>query len=197
MSSPPKLINATPQDRDKCIDIVVASFIADPLLRWIIPEAPNYLQHANPAMDAFCGNAVDHGNSFYVEGFKGVVLWLPPGVEQDAEAMEATMTAGADPAVLEDVGQLLEEVQSYHPHDEPCWYLPTIGVDPAYQGLGLGAALLKESLRAVDADNLPAFLESSNPANISLYMRHGFEPMAQCQRGDSPIMTPMLRPAQS
>ncbi len=98
--------------------------------------------------------------------------------------------------MLPDLMQVMEEVQSYHPK-EPHWYLPIIGVDPAYQGMGLGAALMKESLKAVDADGLPAFLESSNPANVSLYMRHGFEPLAQCQRGKGPIMTPMFRPANS
>jgi GNAT superfamily N-acetyltransferase len=196
MSTLPKVIKATPADREACIDIVVAAFIADPLVRWMMPHIPSYLKHAHAAMDAFGGEAVEHGNSFYIEGYKGVVLWLPPGVEQDQEAMEQSMMAGADPSVLPDMMTVMEEVQSYHPHDEPCWYLPTIGVDPAYQGMGLGAALLKESLRAIDEAGEQAFLESSNPANVSLYMRHGFEPLAQCQRGNSPVMTPMLRPAQ-
>ncbi len=195
MDGPPKIIKATPEDRETCVDIVVAAFIADPMLRWMMPDVSNYLKNAHAGMDAFAGNAVEHGNSFYIEGNKGVVLWLPPGVEQDEEAMQETMGSSADMEMLPDLMQVMEEVQSYHPK-EPHWYLPTIGVDPAYQGMGLGAALMKESLKAVDADRLPAFLESSNPANVSLYMRHGFEPLAQCQRGKGPVMTPMLRPAQ-
>lgn len=196
MQSPPKLIKATPDDRETVMDIVVAAFIADPMVRWMIPDPSNYLQHAKTMMDAFGGNCTDHNNSFYVGGNKGVVLWRPPGAAADEEAMEAAMGAGADHTMIEDAAIVMGEVQSYHP-EEPHWYLPIIGVDPAYQGMGLGAALLKESLKAVDADGLPAFLESSNPANVSLYMRHGFEPLAQCQRGNSPIMTPMLRPAQT
>ena len=196
MEHPPKIIKATPADRDKCMDVVVAAFVADPFVRWMIPDAPTYLNHSKAMMDAFGGMAVDHGNSFYVEGFRGVTLWLPPGVEQDQDAMAKAMVDAADPARLEQAAPLMDEVQSYHPHDEPCWYLPIIGVDPAWQGQGLGAALLKEALKKVDEDNLPAFLESSNPANVSLYMRHGFEPLAELQHGDSPVMTPMLRPAQ-
>jgi len=195
MSTLPKLIKATPADRESCIDIAVAAFIADPMLRWMMPDAPSYLKHAHAGMDTFGGKAVDHGNSFYIEGYKGVVLWLPPGVEQDTQESEQAMVEGADPEMLSDMMTVMEEVQSYHPQDEPCWYLPIIGVEPAYQGMGLGAALLKESLKAVDKAGEQAFLESSNPANVSLYMRHGFEPLAQCQRGGSPIMTPMLRPA--
>ena len=38
-----------------------------------------------------------------------------------------------------------------------------------------------------------AYLESSNPRNISLYERHGFEVMGEIQVGAGPLMTPMLR----
>lgn len=48
-------------------------------------------------------------------------------------------------------------------------------VDPAHQGIDVGAALMTEALKAVDRDRLIAYLESSNPKNISLYERHGFD----------------------
>jgi ribosomal protein S18 acetylase RimI-like enzyme len=34
---------------------------------------------------------------------------------------------------------------------------------------------MTEALKAVDRNGLIAYLESSNPKNISLYQRHGFE----------------------
>ena len=82
----------------------------------------------------------------------------------------------------------------YHP-DEEHWYLPVIGVDPAHQGQGIGAALMKHALATIDAQGLPACLESSNPRNISLYERHGFEAADAIQRGSSPVVTPMYRAA--
>jgi ribosomal protein S18 acetylase RimI-like enzyme len=54
---------------------------------------------------------------------------------------------------------------------------------------------MKHALSRVDEDGLPAYLESSNPRNISLYERHGFESMGQIQIGTSPIVTPMIRSA--
>ena len=84
----------------------------------------------------------------------------------------------------------------YHPQ-EPCWYLPLIAADPAHTGQGLGAALMRHALAKVDADGLPAYLESSNPRNISLYQRYGFEVMGEIQAGSSPVMTPMIRPARA
>jgi ribosomal protein S18 acetylase RimI-like enzyme len=82
----------------------------------------------------------------------------------------------------------------YHPQ-EPHWYLPLIGVDPAHQGKGFGSALLGHALEICDRDHLPAYLESSNPLNIPLYRRHGFELLDTLQVGSSPPVFPMLRPA--
>nr|WP_257785612.1 GNAT family N-acetyltransferase [Pedobacter steynii] len=70
-------------------------------------------------------------------------------------------------------------MDKFHP-TEPHWYLPMIGVDPAHQGAGVGSALM---------------IESSNPKNISLYKRHGFEVIGTIQSGNSPVLRPMLRKA--
>ena len=82
----------------------------------------------------------------------------------------------------------------YHP-SEPHWYLPLIGVDPAHQGQGHGDALLTHALQQCDRAHVPAYLESTNPRNIPLYQRHGFEILGTIQAGGSPPLAPMLRPA--
>jgi ribosomal protein S18 acetylase RimI-like enzyme len=82
----------------------------------------------------------------------------------------------------------------YHP-TEPHWYLPLIGVDSAHQGRGYGSALLRHALRQCDQDNVAAYLESSNPANVPLYERHGFVVLGTTQVGSSPPFIPMLRAA--
>ena len=93
--------------------------------------------------------------------------------------------------VLMQVGALMEE---FHPK-EPHWYLPMIGVDPSRQGQGYGSALLKAALKRCDADGLPAYLESSNPRNVPLYERHGFEVIGEIKPDDHPGLTPMYRAA--
>jgi ribosomal protein S18 acetylase RimI-like enzyme len=59
----------------------------------------------------------------------------------------------------------------------------------------MGGELLTTSLRVVDADHLPAYLESSNPRNITLYERHGFEVTREIPIEGGPSMTAMWRPA--
>ena len=80
----------------------------------------------------------------------------------------------------------------WHP-EEPHWYLPLIGTDPARQGRGYGSALLGEALANCDRQTLPAYLEATSPRNVKLYERHGFEALGTIQEGSSPDITPMLR----
>jgi ribosomal protein S18 acetylase RimI-like enzyme len=83
-------------------------------------------------------------------------------------------------------------MRHHHP-SEPHWYLPLIGVDPFHQGKGLGHALMQHALVACDRDKKAAFLESTNPRNVTLYERHGFEMLGTIQVGTSPTLFPMLR----
>jgi ribosomal protein S18 acetylase RimI-like enzyme len=54
---------------------------------------------------------------------------------------------------------------------------------------------MKYALAKCDEAGLPAYLESSNPANISLYERHGFEVTGKIQSESSPPVHPMYRAA--
>ena len=55
--------------------------------------------------------------------------------------------------------------------------------------------LMEGALERCDEEGLIAYLESSNPANIPLYQRHGFEIIGEIQAPGTPVVTPMLRPA--
>ena len=113
---------------------------------------------------------------------------MGPDEEAVGELVERTVAASR----RGDIYALIGKMGAYHP-PEPHWYLPLIGVDPLHQGKGCGTALLKFALERVDRDHLPAYLESTNPRNISLYQRHGFEILGTIQVGGSPPVVPMLR----
>ena len=53
------------------------------------------------------------------------------------------------------------------------------------QGQGIGAELLKRGTTVCDSRGMPAYLESSNPRNVPLYERHGFEIRAQQAIGEN------------
>ncbi|MBL4680454.1 MAG: GNAT family N-acetyltransferase [Pseudomonadales bacterium] len=190
----PRITTATSEDRERVLSAIVMGFSSDPLIRWFWPEANQYLAAAGLVFDAVGGGAIDAGTAFVTEGFEGAALWLPPGVTSNEEAIMACMEATASADIIKEIVQVFEEIDKYHP-EEDIWYLPLIAIDPVHQGRGFGSALMKEALLRCDEAGLPAYLESSNPRNISIYERHGFEVMGEVQVGSSPVVTPMLRPA--
>jgi hypothetical protein len=52
---------------------------------------------------------------------------------------------------------------------------------------------MKQALIPCDQDKKLAYLESTNPKNISLYEQYGFELLGTIQVGASPPIFPMLR----
>ncbi len=54
-------------------------------------------------------------------------------------------------------------------------YLATLAVDPAYHGQGFASKLMHPMLRRLDAQQVPAYLETQNLRNVEMYRRWGFE----------------------
>jgi GNAT superfamily N-acetyltransferase len=191
----PTVTKISTRQRDLALSVLTVAFAADPVMRWVFPNAHNCLSAFPEFANAFGGEAIEQGTAFVADGFKGAALWLPPGVESDAEGMGNLIAEYADESALIDAEGFMEQMAHFHPDDANCWYLPIIGVDCAHQGQGIGAALMKHALQLIDGVGGSAYLESSNPRNVSLYQRHGFEAMGVIQHGSSPAMTPMFRPA--
>ena len=190
----PDVRAAAPPDREAALHVLTLAFGADPAIRFMYPEAGHHVEHFRAFADAFGGRAFEAGTACVTADFSGASLWYPPGVHPDGDAIEAVTRDTVHAPHQEDLNPVLDEMDRYHP-EEPHWYLAIIGVDPARQGRGTGAALLRHTLATVDEQGMPAYLESSNPANITLYERHGFEVVGRIQHGDFPVVTPMYRPA--
>jgi GNAT superfamily N-acetyltransferase len=128
-------------------------------------------------------------------------VWIPPGkaelTDAEAAAIEALVAAslgeGADR-----VSHIFETFdEAHHRHaEEPHYYLSILATDPAQTGHGYGLGLLAANLEAIDREHQPAYLEASNPANVPLYQRYGFEVDSVFDLPDGgPTVTTMWRPA--
>jgi ribosomal protein S18 acetylase RimI-like enzyme len=183
---------ATASYEASIIDVLVRANWEDPAARWVWPDSQQFLTHFPSFVRALGGKAFAHGSAHYVDGYTGAALWLPPDVHPDENALIALLERTVSEQIQKDFFPVLEQMGRFHP-SEPHWYLPFVGVDPSQQGKGFGSALLQHILIQVDRDNMLAYLESSNPRNIPLYKRHGFELLGSIQIGTSPSIAPMLR----
>jgi len=194
MTAQPVVRSAGTDIQASTINTIVLGFAADPMTRWVWPDSAEYLRIMPQFVMAFGGRAFAHGTAYITDGARAAALWLPPGIEPDEAAMAAITAQTLRPDIADDLGHVLQGMAKHHPH-EAHWYLPLIAADPHWTGQGLGALLMKHALRRCDEEGIAAYLESSNPRNISFYERHGFEIIGEIQHGSSPTMTPMLRSA--
>jgi len=179
-------------DEARLIDTLAEAFAEDPAVRWTYPGDDAFRRHFPGFARAFGGRALAEGTAFRDTALDGAALWLAPGVEPDEETLVAHFQNTATAVDLDTLFAVFEAMGRHHPK-APHWYLPLIGVRPSAQGRGLGAALLEPVTRICDRDHVPAYLESSNPRNIPLYRRHGFEILARIEIGTCPPIMPMLR----
>ena len=186
-------VRTMPADEEgPAIETIILAFAADPVTRWTWPHPRQYMAAMPEFVHAFAGGAFAYGGAYCTNEYAGAALWLPPGVHPDEDRLGELMESTASPSARGEAPAIFEQMAKYHP-SEPHWYLPLVGVDPAHQGKGHGDALMVYALERCDRDKLPAYLESTNPRNISLYRRHGFEPLGTIQVGSSPPIVPMLR----
>jgi ribosomal protein S18 acetylase RimI-like enzyme len=176
------------------IATLVSAFIADPVERWLFAEPLQYLTHFPTFVAAFGMGGYASDTVFKLGDFAAVAIWIPPGAATDGDAIVAALMESVPSDKHGDAFSVLEQMDAAHPK-EPHWYLPWLGVDAALQGAGLGAALLRHGLARVDADRVPAFLETPNPRTVPFYERHGFVVWSVSQAGACPPVTSMRRPA--
>jgi ribosomal protein S18 acetylase RimI-like enzyme len=126
-------------------------------------------------------------------------VWLP------FEAVGPTplpMLIRAAPTILSATGfgrvlrllALMEDMDKHHPMDRPHAYLWFLGVARAAQGRGIGSRLLKVATDRLDAQRMPAYLETQTERNVALYIRHGFKVISEHHpRSDAPRLWSMWR----
>jgi len=162
-------------------DILAGAFYRDPLWGWAFPDGERRFEQHRVVWGMFLDAAIRYPWVRMNESGTAVALWIPPGgselTDEAAARFEPLIRSmlGADASRALDAFAALEHA---HPHDEPHYYLSLLGTDPQHVGRGYGLALLEDNLREIDALGMPAYLESSNPGNVALYARHGFEPRA-------------------
>jgi ribosomal protein S18 acetylase RimI-like enzyme len=181
-------------DEAAAINTIVLAFAADPVARWVWPDAQRYAASMGPFARAFGGGAFHHRSAYNTDDYAGVALWLPPGAGPDEDAVAQLIEETVEPSQRDGVYEMMEQMGGSHPGN-PHWYLPLIGVDPSQQGRGHGSALLAQALRVCDREHRIAYLESTNPRNLPLYQRFGFEVTRTIKVGTAPAVWPMVRRA--
>jgi hypothetical protein len=102
-------------ERERAIGTLVLAFTADPFVRWIYPEASQYLSRFPEALQAFGGAAFSHGGAWRLSDFAAGALWLPPGIEPGGDANLALFQATVDSRKFNDLLGVFGQMEEAHP----------------------------------------------------------------------------------
>ncbi|MFH8476928.1 GNAT family N-acetyltransferase [Streptomyces sp. NPDC018000] len=170
------------------------AFDDDPMMRWFFPEdSSREASLGSYFTTIFTRQYVDNGVCECTEA--AAAFWVPP--EAQAKAVPDAETIQELQNILGDRAGLFRdavEAAAEHTPQEPHWYLALLGADPAAQGQGHGAALLRSGLAKADAAGLPAYLESSKASNLPFYEHFGFTVRKELRLpGGGPMLWAMWR----
>lgn len=175
------------------------AFASDPHFAWIVRDERIRLARLERSFAIFIRRLwLPPDQGFVHERLVGAALWLPPDRWHVSLLTQLRLGPATTWALRGDTPRLLRAlnfIERRHPRQPPHWYLPIVGVAPAWQGRGYGAALLRPVLDRCDRERTPAYLEASTPRNRALYERHGFEVVEESTyASDAPPMWRMWRP---
>ncbi len=183
------------QDLPMLVETLVAAFVDDPLMSWLVPDARRRPEILGAIFEITVDVNQPHGEIYVTDPTPAAgAVWIPPGCQPTGEHAElvAAWYLEAAEENSERALALLELMDECHPQ-EPHDYLFFLGTRPEWQSRGLGSALLNKVLERCDREGRPAYLEASSEGNRRLYRRHGFEVTGEIRLPDGPSMWPMWR----
>ena len=197
LRSEPMIRRAERSDDLRLALTLAAAFDNDPVARFCVrTDARRHW-----AMQAGFKRALDlyrpYGLTFVANDGAGVALWA----RHDQWQLTFWQECSLIPLYVQVCGinrfmrliRGFDVMESHHPAERH-YYLYLLGVHPDHQSQGLGSALLRTVLERCDREQMPAYLEASNPRNISLYGRHGFRVIRELQFGPGgPYLAAMWR----
>jgi Acetyltransferases len=185
---------AAGHDLPTMVETLTEAFLDDPFVTWWMPD-PDRRRHLLPAFFEIIVDVHHAYDELYVtDPVAAAAVWVPPGCQPTEEQAEQVVGVVVD-AIEETAERLLCALQlmgEHHPED-PHAYLFFLATRRQWQSRGLGSALLREVLDRCDREGAPAYLEATSPANLRLYLRHGFEVTAEIPLPDGPSLWPMWR----
>ena len=187
---------ATHADAAALSSTLARAFATNPFVRWLLPKDAHYAHVGDDFFRLGLDQDLAHGEVFTNEALSGAALWLPPGSpspgpwQQLSIGIQLWRAIGTSRLLV--TASALTEFENARPK-RPHWYLTILGTDPSVQGQGVGGALIDPILRRCDRDGAAAYLESSNPDNVSWYQRFGFKVTGEIDYRGGPTVPLMLR----
>jgi GNAT superfamily N-acetyltransferase len=178
------LILATRADKKRILDILVTAFANDPQINWYVGEGPGKERRRRTLMEFSTEQGLANRTIYLTPDKNAVAIWRKSAENRLSLPLlflylKFIWVMGHKR--VKTITQKGEEIAQRYPQDRPYWYLWLLGADPAHQGKGLSSQLLRPRLAEAEEAQLPVYLETTNPRNLPIYQKKGFEVYEQIE----------------
>ena len=193
-------ISVAPAHYQSVANTLALAFAEDPVMAYIFPDAKTRLRRLAGLMHLALKTYTYNGRIDTFSDGCSAAVWQRP---YPAKATLWQLLANGVEGLLKlrtcvNRANNVERAINAAKIDQPYWYLAILGTEPAHRGAWQGGQsraglLLRAVLDGCDQQQLPAYLESSNAANIGFYNKHGFEITEEITIDGGPSLWGMVR----
>lgn len=189
---PTEVRDAVPADQPRVVATLTRAFDRDPVFDWVFPDPASRARHGPKVFDMFFEANSPPNMRLVTDDCHAATLWHAPNAPEEGGLRQAWRIWRAAGSAFFRFKRIGDSVEAHFP-PQPFWYLHIAGADPAYQGEGLGAAVVQAGLDRIG--NAAAYLETAKEANLGFYEKLGFRVRDEWDvPGGGPHFWSMLRP---
>ncbi len=168
------MIIAKPEDKKLFLEVLGQAFQGNKSSEWVSRNTRNL----EGLMDYAFEKCQPKGGAYFSDNKKAVFLLDKPELKLPAlKEIEININLIFKVIGLRNVFSILKResyIKKYHPK-EPYYYAWFLGVPPEEQGKGHGSRFIAELFEKTYTEKRAIYLETSNPLNLPLYEKFGFE----------------------
>ena len=176
---------------------LASAFYDDPVWgRWTFPHEATRYERVYELMHFWTAAAARYPWVRMTEHAQAAAVWIPPGKPEMTNEEKVRFATLIDELVgqrASELNDLFDRFDEHHPQEPSHYYLSLWGTHRDSAGRGVGTALIRDSLARIDAEGMPAYLESTNPANLPRYETLGFARTGEFGPVGGPVITTMWR----
>lgn len=173
---------------DQASEVLAKAFQDDPAYTQLFPNLDERLHSLRRLWGGVLKHCLVYGEVHTTSLVNSAAGWLSPGnVEVTFWQMLRTGFA-LQRAVMrfeknarDRFLEVLDYLDGVHKDviKRPHWYLWVLGVDPSFQGQGIGGKLIEPVLARSDDEGVPCYLEAMTERNVAFYKKREFEVVSE------------------
>ena len=169
---------------DSSARVLTATFADDVMWKAILPDA----EERGRVMPALWRGVVAYCQQYGIvsttPNVRGIAAWAKPGHAHPTlwKHIRTGFLLSRSVLLMSKESRarfihIMKQIDGLHRQlmPKPHWYLWALGVDPAYQGQGIGRSLLEPTLAQAREAGSACYLETQTESNVGFYRKQGFE----------------------